>query len=55
MYDVFRFFIKVLRATYSECSLVKAYYEACFDFVVVVEVEINVIVFVCGFTVDFKS
>ena len=27
----------------------------CFDFVVVVGVEMYVIVFVCGFAVDFKS
>ena len=47
MLDVFKFFIKVLWSTYSEWSKVKAYYEACFDFVVV-GVEMYVIVFVCG-------
>ena len=55
MFDVFKFFIKVLWATYSECFEVKAYYKACFDFVVMVGVEMHVIVFVCGFAVDFKS
>ena len=47
MFDVLEFFIKVLWATYSECSQVKANYEACLDFVVVVGVEMYVIVFVC--------
>ena len=55
MFDVFKFFIKVLWATYSECSSVKVYYEACFEFDVVVGVEMCVIVFACGFAVDFKS
>ena len=55
MFNVFKFFIKVLWATYSECSEVKVFYAACFDFVVVVGVEMYVIVFVCGFAVDFKS
>ena len=51
MFDVFKFFIKVLLATYSECFSVRAYYEACFDFVVLVGVEMCVIIFVCGFAV----
>ena len=54
MFDELKFFIKILWATYSECSYVKAYYQACFDFVVV-GVEMYVIVFVCGFVIDFKS
>ena len=50
MFDVFKFFVKLLWATYSA---VKAYYKACFDFVVVVGVEMHVVV--CWFVVDFKS
>ncbi len=55
MFDVFKFFIKVFWAIFYECSEVKAYHKACYDFVVAVGVEINVIVSVCGFAVDFKS
>ena len=55
MFNVFKFFIKVLWATYSECFYVKVNYEYCFDYVVVVRVEMYVIVFICGFAVDFKS
>ena len=55
MFDVIRFFIKVLWATYSECSKVKAYYKSCFDFVVVVGIVIYAIVFVCGLAEDFKD
>ena len=55
MFNVFKFFINILWATYSECSYVKAYYKACFDFIVVVGLETYVIIFVCGFAVDFKS
>ena len=44
----------VLWATYSTCSLVRAIYEACFDFVVA-GVKMYVIIFVCRFAVDFKS
>ena len=55
MLDVFKFLIKVSWVTYFACSYIKAYYEVCFDFVVVVGVEMYVNVFVCGFAVDFKS
>ena len=55
MFDVFKLFWKVLWTTYSECSKVKAYYKVCFDYVVVVGVEMYVIVSVCGFAVDFTS
>ena len=54
MFDVLKVFIKVLWSKYSECSSVKAYYEARFDFVVV-GVEIYLIAFVYRFSVDFKS
>ena len=55
MFDVFKFFVKVLWATYSEWSQVKANYKASFDLVVLVGVEIYVIISVCGFAADFKS
>ena len=48
MFDVFKFFIIVLLATYSECSKIKAYYKVCYDFVAVVEVEMYVIVLFVG-------
>ena len=55
MSDVFKFFVKVLWTTYSESSNVKAYFKACFDFAVVVGIEMYIIVFVWGFAVDFNS
>ena len=39
MFNVLKFFILVLWATYSKYSYVKANYEAGFDFVIVVGVK----------------